>query len=444
MSMYAGTGYKAKLLASAIFVSGRPEKDVLGSDLALRPLEMITARVDHAAGSVTTRLFGLAPSKVFCRPGLGCTLVRDLDEEGTRTQLVYAWPPARDAASRPWPAGDGPSQAKLPAEVDGKQLAAVLDDAFSEPTQAGAGLRGTRAVVVVYRGRIIGERYAKGFDASMPLLGWSMTKSVTHALVGIRVRQGKLDIHAPAPVPEWQSEGDPRGAITTDMLLRMSSGLEFHESYDEYTSDVVQMLYCNGDTAGFAAAKPLAHKPDTYWQYSSGTTNIVSRILRSTFGRDQGTYLRFPRAELFGKIGMRSAILEPDASGTFIGSSYLYASARDWARFGLLYLNDGVWKGERILPEGWVKYATTPTPMAPSGRYGAHWWLNAGTPGDPSDRAWPDLPADAYDAEGFEDQFLMIIPSRDVVIVRLGLSRPESTFSINDFAATLLNAIGGG
>lgn len=440
-TLQAGTAYKAKILGSAVFISGRAEQSVLDVDLAFGPLPRIKANLDRENGSVSSRIFGMARNKVIFRAGLGCTLVKDFTEEEIRSQPLYAYRPARNIAALPWPTGDAMKPAKQFKGVDMARLDAALDDVFSEPADEDAGMRGTRAVVVVHRGRIIAERYAEGFDANMSLVGWSMTKSVTHALTGILVKQGKLDINAPAPVPEWQDEGDPRGAITLDMLLRMSSGLKFSEIYDEYTSDVVQMLNNCGDAGGFAADRPLEHDPDTHWQYSSGTANIVSRILRSTFEGNQGSYFLFPRSELFGKIGMRGAVLEPDASGTFVGSSYMYATARDWARFGLLYLNDGVWEGERLLPEGWVKYGTTPTPDAPKGRYGAHWWLNAGEPGNAENRAWPDLPTDAYAAQGFEGQRVMVIPSRNVVIVRLGLSRPERNFSTNDFAAAVLAAI---
>jgi CubicO group peptidase (beta-lactamase class C family) len=242
-------------------------------------------------------------------------------------------------------------------------------------------------------------------------------------------------------VPEWRGPGDPRAAITLDQLLRMSSGLSFGETKDG-DSDMVTMLFDRGDTAAYAAAKPLEHPPDSHWQYSSGTANIVSRILRHSFEGDQRAYFRFPRHALFDRIGMGSAVIEPDASGSFVASSFMFATARDWARFGLLFLEGGVWQGERILPAGWVAYSTTPTPRAPQGRYGAHWWLNAGEPDDPSDRPWPDMPTDTFSTRGHEGQEVVVVPSRELVLVRLGQSRPESTYSSNDFGAAVLAAIG--
>jgi CubicO group peptidase (beta-lactamase class C family) len=440
-TLRAGSGYKAKALASGVFVSGRDSERVLGEDLSDGPMALISAWVDVEDRSAHARALGLVHSQAICREGLGCTRVAGLAEEEIRGQPFEPPPaPALDPGDIPWPGGDALPDGPPPAKVDTSKLAAALDEVFSEP--AGGGKRGTRAVVVVYRGRIVAERYADGFGPSTPLIGWSMTKSVTGALVGIRVGQGELDLHAPAPVPEWRGAGDPRGPISLDQLLRMSSGLAFSELYDDYGSDVVRMLFDCGDAAGYAAAKPLEHQPDTHWYYSSGSSNIVSRILRASFEGDQAAYFRFPRQELFDRIGMRSAVIEPDASGTFVGSSFSYATARDWARFGLLFLQDGVWRGERILPEGWVEYSTAPTPRAPQGQYGAHWWLNAGDPQDPADRPWPALPTDAFAAQGYEGQRVLVVPSRELVLVRLGQSRPESSFDLDSFAAAVLAALG--
>lgn len=435
-----GSGYQAKALASGVFVSGREAERVNRDDLSDGPMVLVSGRVDPQNGSATARALGVVRSKAICREGLGCTLVEGLSEEEIRSQpLPHPPSPRGDAAEIPWPAGDARPEAPPAPGIDAGRLDAALDEVFSEPAEGGK--RETRAVVVVHRGIIVAERYAEGFDAGTPLPGWSMTKSAMGALIGIRVGQGALDLFAPAPVPEWRGASDPRAAITLDQLLRMSSGLEFGEATDDYGGDLATMLFDRGDTAAHAAAKPLAHPPDTHWHYSSGTSNIVSRILRESFEGDQTAYLGFPRRALFGPIGMRSAVIEPDASGTFVASSFMFATARDWARFGLLFLQDGVWLGERILPEGWVAYSTTPTPAAPQGRYGAHWWLNAGEPDDPDDRPWPDLPSDTYAARGFEGQEVVIIPSRELVLVRLGQSRPESTYDSNDFAAAVLAAI---
>jgi CubicO group peptidase (beta-lactamase class C family) len=293
-------------------------------------------------------------------------------------------------------------------------------------------------VVVVHRGRIIAEQYADGITADMPLLGWSMTKSVMNAVIGIAVRYGKLVLEDPAPVPEWQEPGDPRGAITVDELLRMSSALEFDEDYGNPFADVNRMLWDEPSAGGYAATLPLAGVPDTEWQYASGTTNILSRVVRDVIG--EKNYLSFPRRALFNRLGMRSAVLCTDAAGNFIASSFMYATARDWARFGLLYLRDGIWEGQRVLPEGWVKYSTTATPRAPKGRYGAHFWLNDGDAEHPADREYPLLPRDLYHASGFQGQDVMVIPSRDLVIVRLGMTNHQA-WGAQTFVKAVLKAL---
>ncbi|MCW5981632.1 MAG: serine hydrolase [Bryobacteraceae bacterium] len=429
-----GTGYAAKVMCSGVFVSGRQPDSILAGELALdhpaaRFLSVQVQRDRHAA---TAAFAGLVRSRAFFRPGLGCTL-----ETGALGQL-QSQPPFHPPAAHdsPWLA----DAASAAARIDTTPLALAVHSAFEDPNPAHP--RRTRALLVVHNGRIAAERYAPGFDQNMPLQGWSMAKSVTNALVGILVGQGKLSVDAPAPIPEWAANGDPRRAITLDHLMRMSSGLAFDESYFDPTSDVTVMLYRRPDSGAYAASKPLAAAPGTLWAYSSGTTNIVSRIVRETIGGGLADYWAFPRRALFDRIGMRSAVLEPDASGVFVGSSFLYATARDWARFGLLYLNDGVWNGERILPEGWVRYSTTPAPNAPQGRYGAQVWLNAGEPGNPANRPWPDVPADAFHFSGFEGQHVVVIPSMRLVVVRLGLSQEGSTWNLQRFLADLLPVFG--
>jgi len=303
--------------------------------------------------------------------------------------------------------------AELPNTVDATRLAALLDKAFSNPEKLGE----TRAFVAVQGGRIVSERYNEGYSAADTYPSWSKAKSITHALIGILVREGKLDIHAPADVPEWQGRGDPRAAITLDQLLRMSSGLRFAEDYvDDSVSDVITMLFGEGkdDVAAFAAGFPLDHAPGTHWSYASGTTNIVARIAARALGTSGDGFKQFMFDELFTPIGMTSPLPGFDAAGTFIGSSFCYCTARDFARFGLLYIRDGVWDGRRILPGGWVDYARTPTPQ-PAGEplgYGAHWWLGLGGAG-------------SFSANGYEGQFTLCLPDVDVVIVRHGKSPLE-------------------
>jgi hypothetical protein len=268
----------------------------------------------------------------------------------------------------------------------------------------------------VHKGRIVAERYAPGFDQDTPLVGWSMTKTATNALVGMRVLDGEVATSHAKLLPEWRDEGDARGAITLDQLLRMTSGLAFDEGYGSNTSDVAQMLFAKESAGLFAAEKPLVAPPGSHWNYSSGTSNIIQLILHNGFAGERD-YLRFPQQRLFAPLGMRSALIEPDASGTFVGSSLMYASARDWARLALLFAQNGIWQGTSLLPPDWVAYSLTPTPEAPAKEFGAHVWLKL------PESEQSSLAADAFYLLGFDQQIVAIIPSRDLIIVRLGLTR---------------------
>lgn len=316
-------------------------------------------------------------------------------------------------ADVPWPTQEWP-KGQLPQRVAAK-LNPLLDQAFSDPAPASMGE--THAFLAVQGGRIVAERYWTGFDRPSTHHSWSQAKSMTQALIGILVREGKIDIHAPADVQEWQGADDPRRAITLDQLLRMSSGLKFAEDYvDAGVSDVIEMLFGSGkdDVGGFAAKFPLIHAPGTAWSYASGTTNITARIAARALGASGEAFRDFMFRELFGPIGMTSAEPKFDAAGTFIGSSFCFCTARDFARFGLLYLRDGVWDGMRILPDGWVDYARTPTPVPPTEAmgYGAHWWLGMAGPG-------------SFSSNGYEGQYTVMVPDLDLILVRNGKSPLE-------------------
>lgn len=302
-------------------------------------------------------------------------------------------------ADVPWPTQRWPEGDRRP---DG--LATLADEIFGLPETQSVSY----ALLVIHRGRLVYERYAAGANRGYLQYSWSMAKSVTHALVGILVGQGRLDITAPAPVPEWQ--GDARAEITLDQLLRMSSGLEFAEDYyDGGASDVIPMLFGEGrfDTGTYAADKPLAHPPDSVWSYSSGTTNIICRILRDVIGNGPSGMLDFMHEELFDPLGMRTPTPRFDRSGTFVGSSFLLATPQDFARFGLWYLRDGFWEGRQRLPEGWVDYARTPTHLDSANGYGAHFWID------------PDNPERFY-CSGYDGQRILMAPTQDLVIVRCG------------------------
>jgi CubicO group peptidase (beta-lactamase class C family) len=309
----------------------------------------------------------------------------------------------------PWPTRDWPTGAP-PPRLDKARLNQLLDHALGQPATEDLGE--THAVLVVQGGRLILERYGPGRTADQTLPSWSMAKSITQALVGLAVADGLLDIHAPANVPEWRGDGDPRGAITLDLLLRMSSGLAYVEDYvPDHPSDVIEMLWGSGkaDVAHYAADKPLEHAPGSFWYYSSGTTNIVSRCLADALGLHGAEFEAWMRRRLFEPLGMASPAPKFDAAGTFIGSSFCFCTAKDFARFGLLYLRDGIWEGRRMLPAGWVDYARTPTWQQPNddGPYGAQWWLESGGAG-------------SFSAQGFGSQFIIVVPDLDMVVVRSG------------------------
>lgn len=415
-------GMAAKTMCSCVFVMGRDPQSVSDKELKVFPGLSSSPITIEEDSTVTATVFWKSSKAIF-RKGLGCTLLNDQTEEELRAQqpeLLKQSPINQDTVA--WPSGDLVTDS-IYAELNHDLINRALTEAFAEPDPDRPV--NTHAVVVVYKKEIIGERYAEGFNVDTRFMGWSMTKSITNALVGILVKEGRLDIKKPATVPDWQD--DERASITLNNLLQASSGLEWSESYFSPTADFHQMFIKSDDKGGYAMSKQLVHEPGTFFQYSGGSTNIISKIIRQTVGDTM--YYKLPYEKLFFKIGMHHAIMEPDASGTFVGSSYGFASARDWARFGLLYLNDGMWNGERILPEGWVKYTVTPGPAAEMGKYGAHWWLNAGDSSDPTNRKFPNLPTDAFWADGFEEQYVMVIPSKKLVIVRLGVSHHGFDFA---------------
>jgi CubicO group peptidase (beta-lactamase class C family) len=430
-----GSAYRSKVLCSIVFASGRsmdPQRVEDVSADSYRLLRLFRSRVDHSTRTVTTSFAGRARTAVY-RPGLGATLFLTGSRAGRQPHSATAdLPPPLEALRRvPPKQGEGGTVRTTTGPVQ-----RVVDTAFSEPNPTRQ--RRTRAIVVMRDGEIIAERYAPGFDAHTRLAGWSMAKSVLNALVGILVGEQRLSMQDHALLPGWQPP-DPRAAITIEDLLRMRTGLDFSEMYADFSSDVIEMLFNQPDTAAYAARRPLASAPGTSWSYASGTSNILSAIVRRAVGEE--AYLGWPRRVLFEPLGMTSAILEPDASGTFVCSSFMLATARDWARFGQLFLQDGVWNGHRILPEGWVSFSTTPTAQSPGRNFGAHWWLKLATEIGGGTTAAARIPPDAFFAIGHEAQTLTIIPSRRLVVVRLGLSVYVDAWNQADFLAELLDAL---
>ncbi len=315
-------------------------------------------------------------------------------------------PPQREGVK--WPTNEW-SMATPAKDVEAGLLDALLDVVFS-----GKGpVPGTRALLIVHRGMLVTERYAPGFDADRRFLSQSVAKTVLGALAGVAVREGKVALDAPAPVAAWRDDADPRHAITVRNLLQMTDGLDFNEAYfNPFTSDVLPMLFGSEreDMAAYAGSRPLAAKPGERFAYSSGTANLLSGILRDAVGGTKDAYLAFMKQALFDPIGMTSAEPEFDVSGTFVGSSWVHATARDWARFGLLMLRGGVWDGRQVLPVGWVDFMRTPQD---NGVYGAMTWVNPG-------KRLSTMPADTFIASGHRGQVIAMVPSKDLVVVRFG------------------------
>lgn len=429
------SGYNAKQMCTCVFVSDRDPKDIDSSDLGESPLNIATNKVNYQDSSVTSTVWGMAVKKAIYRKGIGCTLINDITETQLRSQSFEIPTPAfKNTDTIAWPKGDKIVDT-LPLVINKTKLNIAVDNAFKEP-HPGKKQR-TRAIVILYDGQIVAEKYAPGFTKDTRMYGWSMAKSFTAALIGTLVQQGKLNVNQAAPVPEWSDLKDPRHTITLQNLLQQTSGIDFKEDYTK-ASDVTNMLYKQDDMAAYVASHSLAHEPGTVFNYSSGNSNILSRIIRQSV--NENSYASFPFTALFYRVGMYHTSFEPDASGTYVGSSYINATARDYARFGLLYYNDGVWNGERILPEGWVKQTQTSPAVNTLKNYGYQFWLNGFDDKNPSQRAYPDVPTDMFYCDGYGYQFIYIIPSKKLVVVRLGLTLDHS-FDEDAFLKSVIESI---
>ena len=408
------TGYAAKNLASAVFVSGREAKDVEALDLNFSFIRFNRNKVDYENNTVTSRFLWGKSTAVY-REGCGVTLLRGATVDALQQQRYPL--PVETEPTVLIPMGDSTLRANL------EPIAKALVD---DRTYNGHPF----AFVALHQGKVIAERYDKGIQADMKLLSWSMAKSFTNAIAGLMVGDEIVDLNAPMDVPEWQN--DDRNLITLNDLLQMQSGLEWNEDYGN-RSDVNLMLHREQDMGQFALSKPLEHEPGAYWYYSSGSTNIVMRYLRGKFTSDEA-FLNYIRTRLFAPLGIRNAVFEQDMSGTPIGSSYLYITAKDFARFGQLYLDEGCVDSLRVLPEGWVDYTVTPASDSKGG-YGAFFWLNKG-------KELPDVPEDMYYCKGHDGQRIFIIPSKELVVVILGYSpTPDHVIDFNALLKDIINII---
>jgi len=414
------SGYAAKNVASGVFVAERSAASMNQYDNSAPLIELASTEVNKAEQSASSTVYGLMQRTAVYRDGLGAVLVNDdYDPE------AFTIRPQRNQPidTIPYPYGQAAPKDTVLPEVDMDQINKAMAMAFSDPETQKA-----RTMLILYKGHLIAEKYIDGFDKDTPILGWSMTKSVLAACYGILEHQDKLEMDWPAPIPEWKD--DERQNITLNHLLRMQSGLEWDEDYSSI-SDVTRMLFLDSDMTQAQRDKKAIAKPTEVWNYSSGTTNLLSGILRQQF-RSHQEYLDFPYSALIDKIGMYSMVLEADIAGNYVGSSYAWASTRDWARFGQLHLDKGNWNGEQLFDSTWVDYITTPT-IDSDGTYGAHFWLNA-------EGKYPDVPKDMFSCNGFEGQHVFMIPSKDLVVVRTGLAE-EPYFDVNGVLSNIVKAV---
>jgi CubicO group peptidase (beta-lactamase class C family) len=415
----------AKIVCSAVFITG------LSPEFAAENLGFFTAPyeeraklgkpvVDRARKTVRVTLSSGVTRTAVYLGDQGCvTLPAGQRAPSFRPERVPSRLP--DPATEPWPMGDVLPSGAPPQELDTAKIRRAVDAAF-EPAEAM-----TAALVVTWRGRIVGERYAEGITARTPLESWSMGKSITATLMGILIREGAYDLRQPAPVPEWRQPGDPRAKIRIADLLNMSSGLRIRAPQDpdydpsEGYPDHVYFYTGGINSFHYAATRPLQWPPGTVGRYRNTDPVLVNYLIRLAVEKRGEDYLSFPRRALFDKLGMRSVVIETDPYGDFLTQGYDFASARDWARLGNLYLQDGVWNGERLLPEGFVPFVSTVAPAwAADGQpiYGGFFWING-------DGDLP-IPRDAYFMAGAGGQFTIMIPSHDLVVVRQGHYRGGS------------------
>ncbi|MFD1603378.1 serine hydrolase domain-containing protein [Flavobacterium artemisiae] len=419
------SGFSAKSVASGHFMDHRSLDLIQKTDNDINLIDRAKNSIDEKGKFATASVYGFKERKAIYREGLGAILIND-DFDVSKPYLV---PNRRIYKSKilPFPYGNVDPADTVFANIDYLKLKNAVENAFDKN---GGKKKRTRAIVVLYKDKLIAEKYDTGFNKDSKILGWSMTKSITSSAFGVLAKQGKIDIYKPAPVAEWKN--DERKIITLNDLLHMNSGLEWEENYSTIC-DATKMLFQAEDMGKVQLDKPAQFKPNTHWNYSSGTTNLLSLILRRQF-KTQQEYLDFWYSAVIDKIGMNSMIVEQDMSGTFVGSSYGWATPRDWSKFGLLYLRKGNWNGEQILDESWVKYTATPTNTS-EGKYGAQFWLNAGG-------KFPDVPRDMYYCSGYQGQMVAIIPSKDMVIVRMGVREEEPGFDFNGFLKEVIASVG--
>ena len=414
------SGIGAKLLCSAVYVSGFSEQQAREDLIQYSPiLEQLRVEFDPAQRQVHTSFYGLSPTTATYVEGIGCANTYD----GYTQRAGFVTTPLPVFTSR-WPHGDR-------VETINNSLQQLTNALVAQDNAAGMN---TRALLVVHRGSIVAESYAQGADETTPLLGWSMAKSLMSLMLGNLEYRGLLQTDEPAGFADWQQ--DARRDIRIEHLLTMTDGLDFSEAYNP-GDDATAMLFTQPSASDYVLQCPLAHEPGTQFNYSSGTANVLSRLYFERTGATLADSLQDYRQHIAAPVSFQRAVFETDASGVLMGSSYFYAPARDWARIGQLMLNKGVLNGARIVSEDWVSRSTTPNASQNARAYGYQWWLNSD--GSADYRRWPQLPADAFSANGNRQQYLMIVPSADTVVVRLGWT--SGAYPIGERVAQIISAL---
>ncbi|MFY0602431.1 MAG: serine hydrolase [Flavobacteriaceae bacterium] len=408
-------GYSAKNMSSSVFLGERTLALTDSTDNNFDEVQFATDIIHKEEKFAEASVFGLLTRRAVYREGLGSVLVTD-DFDVTKKVLTPKRTKVSD--SIPYPYGNGLQKDTVFGNVDYLNLKNVVNSIFNNTNKS-------RAVVVIYKDQIIAEQYAEGFTKNSRILGWSMTKSIMSTVFGTMQHQGKINIQEKAPIESWQK--DDRKNITIHNLLQMNSGLAWDEDYGSI-SDVTKMLFLEKDMTKAQKRKQLTYETNASWNYSSGTSNLLSGILRKQFNSHQ-EYLDYWYTDFIDKIGMNSMVVETDMNGTYVGSSYAWATPRDWGKFGLLYLHNGDWNGQQLFTKDWVRYVTTPTPTS-NGTYGGQFWLNA-------EGKFKDLPKNMFYADGYQGQFVFVFPDKDLVVVRMGLS----WIDINSFLKQVIESI---
>lgn len=401
------SGLGAKIACSGKFVTGLTEQQIMDDLAGYSPATKLLD-IQYQGNKVTADFMGLSLSSATFRGNLGCTL----DSAQALVDLDKLSAADLKARSMSWPAGETVNSIE-------QTMQTLVDSILRQDNQDGLD---TRALLVVKDGYIVAESYAQGFDYATPLLGWSMGKSLTSIMLGNLALKQRVKVNSKELFSQWQN--DERSNISLENLLQMSSGLAFAETYIPGT-DSTRMLFLEPSTSGYALAKPVEHPPGKHFAYSSGTTNILMRYVFETLGAQPQALVNYFHTEIAIPLGLANTVFELDSEGIYVGSSYIFSSARDWARMGWLMVNQGVINNQQLISKDWVKAATQSNQSENDGRYGYQFWLNTG--GNQAPR-WSDLPSDLYAMMGNKGQRVMMIPAKNAVIVRLGWSNsyPDS------------------